>query len=64
VLKSVEKYLPYFKGKVVITADHGELLGEKGLYLHGAREKKRVMPPYPKWAADFLKVVPWLVLDR
>jgi len=29
VLKSVSKLLPYLNGKVVITADHGELLGDK-----------------------------------
>jgi len=52
VLKSVEKYLPYFKGKVVITSDHGEMLGEKGLYLHKVN--------YPKWTDEILRNVPWL----
>jgi len=64
VLKSVEKYLPHFKDKVVITSDHGELLGEKGMYLHGAVEKSREHLPYPKWAVDFLRVVPWFELGR
>jgi len=64
VLKSVEKYLPYFKGKVVITADHGELLGEGGMYLHGAVEKSKAHLPYPKWAVDFLRDVFWFELER
>lgn len=56
VLKSVEKYLPYFPGKVVISADHGEMLGEKGLYLHKEN--------YPPWTDEVLMVVPWFILDR
>lgn len=64
VLKSVEKYLPYFKPPVVITADHGELLGEKGLYLHGAVEKSRAHLPYPKWGLEFLKHVPWFQVSE
>ena len=63
VLGSVKKFLPYFKKPVVITADHGEMLGEKGLYLHGAVRKDEEHIPYPAWALDFLKKVPWFVVD-
>jgi len=63
VLKSVEKYMPFFRPPVVITADHGEMLGEKGLYLHGAVEKSKEHLPYPAWAVDFLKNVPWFTVD-
>jgi len=56
VLGSIKKYLPYFKGKVVITADHGEMLGEKGLYLHKEN--------YPAWTDSILRVVPWFEISR
>lgn len=55
-LKSIAKYSQYFPGKVVITSDHGEMLGEKGLYLHKEN--------FPKWADDFLRVVPWFIVER
>ena len=64
VLDSVERVLPHLKKPVVITADHGEMLGEKGLYLHGAVEKSKAHLAYPKWALDFLKRVPWLLVDE
>lgn len=64
VLNSVTKYLPYFKGKVVITTDHAEMLGEKGLYLHGAREASRKHIPWPSWALDFLKQIFWFTLEQ
>ena len=50
VLEEVKKMIGKLPGKVVITADHGELLGESGLYEH---------PP----EFDNLKIlreVPWL----
>jgi len=34
--------------KVVVTADHGECLGEEGLFGHN-----------DKWNSDYLKIVPW-----
>ncbi len=34
VLKFVAEIIPYLQGKIVITSDHGELLGEYGLYFH------------------------------
>jgi len=60
VLDYVEQLLPSLKPPVIITADHGEMLGEKGLYLHGAVEKSKAHLGYPEWALDFLKRVPWL----
>jgi hypothetical protein len=60
VLNTVEKLLLSLKPPVIVTADHGEMLGEKGLYLHGAVEKSKAHIPYPAWAQEFLKRVPWL----
>lgn len=34
VLNHVAQLLREFRGKIVITSDHGELLGENGLYGH------------------------------
>jgi len=62
VLKSLKKYKDYFVGKTVITADHGEMLGEyskewkRRLYLHKI--------DYPPFADKLLKTVPWFVWDR
>jgi hypothetical protein len=53
VLKQVSTLLKYVEGVVVITADHGELLGEGGCYSH--------------WAAStnsYLLEIPWLVIER
>ena len=50
VMNLVEK-IPY--GKIVITSDHGELLGEEGIYGH------------PAWAKHSkLFEVPWLEIDK
>lgn len=56
VLYSIDKFRDNFKGQVIITADHGEMLGEKGLYLHKEN--------YPKWADDLLREVPFFIWDR
>lgn len=56
VLNSIRKYLKYFPGQVVISADHGELLGEGGLYLHKVN--------FPPWAHDLVTTVPWFILER
>jgi len=64
VLGSVEKYLPYFRKPVVISADHGEMLGEKGLYLHGAVLKSKEHLGYPRWAIDFLRQIPWFTVQE
>jgi arylsulfatase A-like enzyme len=52
VLDHVEKLLENVDGTVVITADHGELLGDHGMHYH--------MPgnPHPK-----LKKVPWVEVE-
>jgi hypothetical protein len=55
VLKSLKKYVDSFPGQVVITADHGEMLGEKGLYLHKI--------DFPKWADSLIREVPWFILE-
>ena len=55
VLNSIKKYIEHYPKPVVITADHGEMLGEKGLYLHKEN--------FPKWAEDKIRVVPWLVVE-
>lgn len=47
-IKEVNKLIPKLSGKTVITADHGELLGENGLYGH----------PYGG-NAKVLRKVPW-----
>lgn len=53
VLKHVAELVSHLSGKVVITADHGEMLGENGCYGHWNRCSKRL-----------LLEVPWLVIDR
>ena len=54
VLREVERLIKYvksrgFKKKIVITADHGELLGEDGMFAHPCHVKHPV-----------LNTVPWL----
>lgn len=50
VLKHVARLVTRLKGRVVITADHGELLGEYGLYFH----LDLPLPP--------LRIVPWFTV--
>jgi hypothetical protein len=51
VLKYASKLLQNLSGKIVITSDHGELLGEEGYYGH------------MMWSNHFLlREVPWLDL--
>ncbi len=54
VLESVADLSKYFQGKIVITADHGELLGEEGKYGHP--EGYRTLPVQIE--------IPWLELTR
>lgn len=62
VLRSLKQFIKYFPGQVVITADHGEMLGEyseekgRNLYLHKIN--------FPLWADDLVKTVPWLVVKQ
>ncbi|MFX0133165.1 MAG: hypothetical protein ACFFDN_05930 [Candidatus Hodarchaeota archaeon] len=53
VLKSVLKLLKHLTGKIVITGDHGELLGENGCYSHLNGSNN----PY-------LKFIPWLEIKK
>jgi len=55
VLNSINKHRKLFKGNIVITADHGEMLGEKGLYLHKVN--------FPEWANKILREVPWFEVE-
>jgi hypothetical protein len=53
VLENVAKLIPYLSGKIVISADHGELLGEWGLLDH---------PGHLKFKQ--LREVPWLEINK
>lgn len=58
VLCEVERLLPHLEGKTVVTADHGELLGER-LFPVPVR-----MYEHPSFVyVDHLVKVPWLVID-
>ena len=53
VLKEIGKMVEIFPGKVVVTADHGELLGERGKYGH------------IYWSANPILIeVPWLEVEK
>ncbi|MBN1796642.1 MAG: hypothetical protein JW804_08215, partial [Sedimentisphaerales bacterium] len=52
-LDAVRFLVEHLSGRVVVTSDHGELLGERGLYGHGAGSDEPI-----------LREVPWLVLDK
>jgi len=54
VLRMLKRRREVFKGKVVVTSDHGELIGEHGCYYHGAEGSK-----YPVTAE--LHEVPWFI---
>ena len=53
VLKSVLKLLNHLSGKIIITSDHGELLGENGCYSH-----------YVESNNPYLKLIPWLEIQN
>lgn len=53
VLARVAELLPYLRGRIVVTADHGEYLGEEGRYSHWSGSD-----------SPHLRVVPWLVIDK
>lgn len=48
-LEEVAKLVPWLKGRIVVTSDHGELLGESGAYFHSGNLN------FPA-----LRIVPWL----
>lgn len=76
VLESVKKILPMLKGKTIITADHGELLGEWDKTLAAAAES--LPSKYKRWATAehgayghlpglyhaALNTVPWFEFDK
>lgn len=53
VLRVLPELIDYTDGKVVITADHGEALGEGGLYMHPMGVN-----------APILREVPWFVIEE
>ncbi len=53
VLESVSELLEYLSGRILITADHGEYLGEYGRYGHGLVPRR---PPIVE--------VPWLIIEK
>ena len=53
VLAAVKKLVEQLDGRIVVTADHGEMLGEKGLYAHWSDSQEPI-----------LREVPWLVIDK
>ena len=54
VLESVAELLEHISGRILITADHGEYLGENGRYGHGFKVPRR--PPIVE--------VPWLIIEK
>ncbi len=52
VMNSLEQLLPELSGRIVITADHGELLGEKGRYGHDFEGQEKLVD------------VPWFVIEK
>jgi len=53
VLPHVKELVEHLSGRIVITADHGEMLGEDGCYCHWSRATKRQ-----------LREIPWLIIDK
>ncbi len=53
VLEQVAELVEHLSGKIVITSDHGELLGEDRCYAHPTGSDHRI-----------LREVPWLVIEK
>lgn len=53
VLESVQELVETVSGNILVTADHGEYLGEHGKYGHG------LVPRYPP-----ITEVPWLIIEE
>lgn len=62
VLNHVEELLEKIDGRTVITADHGECLGEKPLYHERTRYNGKLYGHIPEVRPE-LRKVPWLVQD-
>ncbi len=58
VLKHVSQLLEYLKGKVVITSDHGEFLGEGRFYSHGLDSDDPCLRHIPWWTTCRADAVP------
>jgi hypothetical protein len=57
-LDEVEKLLPHLEGRTVVTADHGEMLGDRHRYL-----PMRDFGHHPGIFNDATVKIPWLVID-
>ena len=53
VLPHVKELVEHLSGRIIITADHGEMLGEDGCYCHWSRATNKQ-----------LREIPWLVIDK
>jgi hypothetical protein len=53
VLPHAAELVEHLSGRIIITADHGEMLGEDGCYCHWSRAKRRE-----------LREIPWLIIDK
>ncbi|MHC4475557.1 MAG: sulfatase-like hydrolase/transferase [Planctomycetota bacterium] len=53
VLESAARLVDALSGKIVVTSDHGEVLGENNCYEHWSRSSNK-----------FLLEIPWLVIDK
>ena len=53
VLHQVARLVESLSGKIIVTSDHGEMLGENHRYCHWARSSCRL-----------LREIPWLVIDK
>ncbi len=57
VLDYVEQLLPRLSGKIIITSDHGELLGEKNQWFHSGKTRDLDL-------VMILQFVPWLEVGK
>jgi len=53
VLRQVARLVESLSGRIIVTSDHGEMLGENYRYCHWARSSCRL-----------LREIPWLVIDK
>jgi hypothetical protein len=60
VLECVQELLDYLQGKIVVTADHGELLGENGQFFHPGFENRQFVESRHKKLIE----IPWLEITR
>lgn len=63
VLEVVEELIKDLDGKTIVTADHGELLGEGGAYRHPGKNKARKLREVP-WDVIENKENPGLIDDK